>query len=112
MKDVVIVGGGLAGLSAAWRLRHWDIQLLEADTGRSAGECSRNDAALRAELGWAHVRRRGQRDAAIGRRDRHPMGCGPRFAAGNGHERQAPVRGRVQSYPFRLPMSPAARFRL
>lgn len=31
MKDVVIVGGGIAGLSAAWRLRHWDTLVLEAD---------------------------------------------------------------------------------
>ncbi|MGW4929853.1 protoporphyrinogen/coproporphyrinogen oxidase [Agromyces sp. NPDC004153] len=31
MKDVVIVGGGLAGLSAAWRLRHWDTLVLESD---------------------------------------------------------------------------------
>lgn len=30
MKDVVIIGGGLAGLSAAWRLRHWDTLILEA----------------------------------------------------------------------------------
>lgn len=31
MKDVVVVGAGLAGLSAAWRLRHWDTLVLEAD---------------------------------------------------------------------------------
>ena len=31
MRDVVVVGGGLAGLSAAWRLRQWDTLLLEAD---------------------------------------------------------------------------------
>lgn len=31
MKDVIIVGGGLAGLSAAWRLKHHDILLLESD---------------------------------------------------------------------------------
>ncbi|MEI2776986.1 MAG: FAD-dependent oxidoreductase [Tetrasphaera sp.] len=30
MKDVVVVGGGIAGLAAAWRLRHWDIAVLEA----------------------------------------------------------------------------------
>jgi len=31
MKDVVVVGAGLAGLSAAWRLRHWDTLVLESD---------------------------------------------------------------------------------
>ena len=30
MKDVIVVGGGLGGLSAAWRLRHWDTVLLES----------------------------------------------------------------------------------
>jgi protoporphyrinogen/coproporphyrinogen III oxidase len=32
MKDVVVVGAGLAGLSAAWKLRGQDIAVLEADT--------------------------------------------------------------------------------
>lgn len=31
MKDVIIVGGGLAGLSAAWRLKDHDILLLESE---------------------------------------------------------------------------------
>ncbi|MFG0930687.1 FAD-dependent oxidoreductase [Staphylococcus gallinarum] len=31
MKDVVIIGGGLAGLSSAWRLKHQDILLLETE---------------------------------------------------------------------------------
>lgn len=32
MRDAVVVGGGIGGLSAAWRLRHRDVLVLEADS--------------------------------------------------------------------------------
>ena len=44
-RDVVIVGGGIAGLSAAWRLRHRDVLLLEA--GDRLGGRMRSDAVRR-----------------------------------------------------------------
>jgi oxygen-dependent protoporphyrinogen oxidase len=30
VHDAIVVGGGMAGLSAGWRLRHRDVLLLEA----------------------------------------------------------------------------------
>src|ERR687886_2978961 len=30
VHDAIVVGGGIAGLSAGWRLRHRDVLLLEA----------------------------------------------------------------------------------
>lgn len=44
MKDVVVVGGGIAGLSAAWRLRHRDILVLESE-GRVGGRIRSSGAA-------------------------------------------------------------------
>ena len=54
MKDVVIVGGGLAGLSAGWRLRHWDTVLLES--GNRVGGRIRSERRGRYWLNWGgHV---------------------------------------------------------
>lgn len=54
MKDVVVVGGGLAGLAAAWRLRHWDAVLLESG-GRVGGRI-RSERRGRYWLNWGgHV---------------------------------------------------------
>ena len=29
MRDAIVIGGGIAGMSAAWRLRHSDVLVLE-----------------------------------------------------------------------------------
>src|SRR4051812_26978889 len=54
MKDVVVVGGGLAGLAAGWRLRHWDTVLLES--GSRVGGRIRSERRGRFWLNWGgHV---------------------------------------------------------
>ena len=54
MKDVVVVGGGIAGLSAAWRLRHRDILVLESDS--RVGGRIRSERRGQYWLNWgAHV---------------------------------------------------------
>lgn len=109
MKDVVIVGAGLAGLSAGWRLRHWDTLLLEADErvgGRikserrgaywmnwgghvfaGAGSSTEN---LLSEVGVTAVEIPGSLQA---------MSLNEKFIS----------KGHIASYPFRLPMDTASR---
>jgi protoporphyrinogen/coproporphyrinogen III oxidase len=109
MKDVVIVGGGLAGLSAGWRLRHWDTLLLESDErvgGRIrserrgpywlnwgghvfAGPGSSTDALLN-EVGVSAVAVPGSLKG---------LSMNGKFVSG----------GRFEMYPFRIPMSMATR---
>jgi oxygen-dependent protoporphyrinogen oxidase len=52
--DAVVVGGGIAGLASAWRLRHRNVLLLEADTRVGGRICSEPRGAY--WLNWgAHV---------------------------------------------------------
>jgi oxygen-dependent protoporphyrinogen oxidase len=104
-RDVVIVGGGIAGLSAAWRLRHRDVLLLEA--GDRLGGRMRSD--LRGDY-WlnygAHLfpgpgslvdgmaRECGLETVRV---------TGGMMGLAVGSTRL--VRGRVETYPFRLPLS-------
>lgn len=109
MRDVVVVGGGLAGLSAGWRLRHWDTLILESDQrvgGRIrserrgqywlnwgghvfAGEGSATDALLK-EVGVTAVAVPGSLKS---------MSMNGKFIPS----------GRIETYPLRVPMSLAAR---
>jgi oxygen-dependent protoporphyrinogen oxidase len=103
--DVVIVGGGIAGLSAAWRLRHRDVLLLEA--GDRLGGRMRSDPCGEYWLNYgAHLfPGPGSLVDAMARE------CGLETAPVTGGMMGLAVggavldRGRVESYPLRLPLS-------
>ncbi|QLH26732.1 FAD-dependent oxidoreductase [Streptomyces sp. Rer75] len=109
MKDVVIVGGGIAGLAAGWRLRHWDTLLLESE-GRVGGRI-RSERRGPYWLNWGgHVYAGGNsstawllRDTGI---DSTPVTGSLAGLAMNG---KLLLKGRVESYPFRIPMPWSAR---
>jgi oxygen-dependent protoporphyrinogen oxidase len=103
--DVVIVGGGIAGLSAAWRLRHRDVLLLEA--GDRLGGRMRSDACGEYWLNHgAHLLPMPgslvdtmARDCRL---ETVPVTGGMMgLAVGS----TIVDRGHVETYPFRLPLS-------
>jgi oxygen-dependent protoporphyrinogen oxidase len=102
---VVIIGGGIAGLSAAWRLRHRDVLLLEA--GDRLGGRMRSDVRGDYWLNYgAHLfPAPGTLVDGIARE------CGLKAVPVTGGMMGLAVgstlldRGRVETYPFRLPLS-------
>jgi protoporphyrinogen/coproporphyrinogen III oxidase len=105
LRDVVVVGGGIAGLAAAWRLREHNILLLEAD--ERLGGRLRSDPAgdywmnYGAHLfpGRGTIVDRMARDCGL---DTVPvtgsmmgLAVGPKLLS----------RGPVETYPLRLPLS-------
>lgn len=103
--DAVIVGGGIAGLSAAWRLRHRDVLLLEA--GDRLGGRLRSDRRGEYWLNYGAHLFPGPgslvdgmvREAGL---DTVPVTGGMMgLAVGS----TLLTSGRVETYPFRLPLS-------
>jgi oxygen-dependent protoporphyrinogen oxidase len=104
-RDVVIVGGGIAGLSAAWRLRHRDVLLLEA--GDRLGGRMRSDPYGEYWLNYgAHLF-----PAPGSLVDRMARECALETVPVTGGMMGLAVgstileSGRVESYPLRLPLS-------
>jgi oxygen-dependent protoporphyrinogen oxidase len=104
-REVVIIGGGIAGLSAAWRLRHRNVLLLEA--GDRLGGRMRSDVRGAYWLNYgAHLfPGPGSLVDGIARE------CGLETIPVTGGMMGLAVgptlldRGRVETYPWRLPLS-------
>ena len=109
MKDVVIVGGGLAGLAAGWRLRHWDTVLLES--GSRVGGRIRSERRGRYWLNWGgHVfAGPGTSTDALLSEAGIAAAQVPGTLAGLAMNGKLLLTGPLQTYPFRIPMAMSSR---
>lgn len=112
MKDVVIVGGGLAGLAAGWRLRHWDTVLLEA--GARVGGRIRSERRGRYWLNWGgHIfAGEGTSTDALLTETGIAAATVPGALTCVSMNGKLLVDGPVQAYPFRIPMPLSSRVAL
>lgn len=112
MKDAIVVGGGLAGLTAAWRLRHRDILVLESE--KRVGGRVQSERRGSYWLNWGGHVYAGKNTAtdellkSVGI-DSAPMPGTLKGIAMNG---KVLLSGPVDSYPFRIPMAWSTRMAL
>lgn len=112
MKDVVVVGAGLAGLTAGWKLRHWDIVLLES--GSRVGGRIRSERRGPYWLNWGGHVFAGpgtSTDALLAAVGITAVQV-PGSLAGLAMNGKLLLTGRVETYPFRIPMPFFARVAL
>lgn len=112
MKDAVIIGGGLAGLSSAWRLRHWDTLVLES--GSRVGGRIRSETRGRHFLNWGGHMFAGRGTATeelLGETGTRTVKI-PGSLSGLSMNGKLLLKGPVQTYPFRIPMSMSSRLAL
>jgi len=110
MRDVVIIGGGIGGLSGAWRLRHRDVLVLEASDrpgGRLRSE-KRGDYWLNfgAHLFGESTSPAGALADELGL-DARPI---PGDRMGIAFKGKVVAGGRSETFPLRLPLDLASRF--
>ncbi|MFD1545860.1 protoporphyrinogen/coproporphyrinogen oxidase [Nonomuraea guangzhouensis] len=112
MRDAVIVGGGLAGLTAGWRLRHHDVVLLESG-GRIGGRI-RSERRGRYYLNWGGHVFAGDRSGTDTLLQETGVGALaiPGALTGLAMNGRLLLGGRVETYPFRIPMPWSARVAL
>ena len=103
MKDVVIVGGGIAGLAAGWRLRHWDTVLLESET--RVGGRVRSERRGPYFMNWGgHVYAGGNSSTAWLLNDTGVDSVAvPGSLSGLAMNGKLLLKGRIESYPVPYP---------
>ncbi len=110
--DVVVIGGGIAGLTAAYRLRHRSVAVLEADHRVGGRILSAPRAPHWLNFG-AHMF--GEPGTVIGDLVEE-LGLDSRPIRGRllgiSHRGRHALTQRPETYPFILPLSPAARLSL